>query len=144
MGAHSAATLDVARQRVEAVRDRLGQNTENPSNVFWFEYLDLALNDPQRSGTLKAWMQRAHDQVIDTLQVTIDVVTEDGKQGDIRIRDHWAPGARRVDAARATRVLLDGSTRDYAEVTTFIATDRIYIGFTSWGKDAVQMLVFVR
>lgn len=144
MGAHNAATLDVARQRTQAVRDMLAENTENPSNVFWVEYLDLALAEPKRGGTLKAWMQHAHDQVIDTLQATMTIVTEDGCAPDVRNVGLWAPGARRVDAARATRVLLDGSERAYAGVTTFVSTDRIYVGFAKWGETAVQMLVYVR
>lgn len=147
MGAHDSGTLAVARQRTEKVRDVLKEQSDNDdgdqASWFWLNTIDVALERGATKGTLKAWMT-AHDGApIDTLQATIRVVNEDGTRGDIVIEKFWAPGSRRVDATRAATVLLDDSRRDYAGVVTFLTEEKIYIGFASFGKDRVQMLVYV-
>lgn len=137
MGAHNAATLDVARRRTEAVRDYLRgwQNNEDQS---WADLLDRALALAP-GGTLKSWMQRHHGQKIKTFQTTI-AISLDGKP-ILEVDAPWIPGTRLVDAARATRVTLDGSSRDYAGVTTFVAGD-VYVGFASWGENKIQFLAY--
>lgn len=146
MGAHNAATLDVARQRTEKVRDVLKEQSDNDdgdqASWMWLNTIDAALERGTTTGTLRAWMTAHHDAPIDTLQATIRVVNEDGTRGDIVVEKLWAPGSRRVDATRAATVLLNGSRRDYAGVTTFLTSDSVYVGFASFGKDRVQMLVF--
>lgn len=154
MGAHNAATLDVARARSEAVVTLLKEYPgDDHVAQYWVDEIETILTEGRTTSTLKAWMQRHHDEPIDTLQTTIRVAREfpvrnseivSAKSAVIEPERPWAPGSRRVDASRATRVLLNGSSRDYAGVTTFLVTERGYIGFASWGKDAVQMLVFVR
>lgn len=52
--------------------------------------------------TLKTWMTERNGQTVSTLQT------------DKRTGRTWQPGARMVDATRATYVTLDGSRRDYA------------------------------
>ena len=52
--------------------------------------------------TLKKWMMEHNGQTVSTLQT-------DKHNGRT-----WQPGARMVDATRATYVTLDGSRRDYA------------------------------
>lgn len=137
MGAHSPATLDVARQRVSAVRDQLSELADDTP---WVARLDAALAAVP-GGTLKAWMTQHHDQTVETLQTTIRV-SHFGQPLNEPIGDWWTPGPRKVDAARATRVVLDGSDREYRGVTTFVATDSVYVGFAAWGADRVQMLVY--
>lgn len=144
MGAHNVATIATARERAEAVRDGLmAQFREDGYDVahHWASEIQAALDAP-RGGTLKAWMQRHHDEPVDTFQTTL-VIARDGK-GVIeydRAQD-WAVSARRVDASRATRVLLNGSTREYAGVTALTGSGRVFLGFASWGSDKVQMIVF--
>lgn len=138
MGAHNAATLAVARDRIAAVRDRLREATGETAD--WAGILDRALI-AEPGGTLKAWMQAHHDAEVKTFQTTIKVALY-GQPVIELIDDWWIPGARRVDAARATRVVLDGSEREYAGVTTFVATEDLYVGFGKWGDDRVQLIVF--
>lgn len=143
MGAHNTATLDVARDRAKAVITLL-QEYRGDDHVaeYWRDEIQTILEQGRTEGTLKAWMQRHDGEPIDTLQTTIKVAR--AGSGVIEPERPWAPGSRRVDATRAATVLLDGSRRDYAGVTTFLVTERGYIGFASWGDDAVQMLVYVR
>ena len=143
MGAHNTATLDVARDRAKAVITLL-QEYRGDDHVaeYWRDEIQTILEQGRTEGTLKAWMQRHDGEPIDTLQTTIKVAR--AGRGVIEPERPWAPGSRRVDATRAATVLLDGSRRDYAGVTTFLVTERGYIGFASWGDDAVQMLVYVR
>lgn len=155
MGAHNAATLDVARDRAQAVVALL-KTYPGDDHVaqHWVEEIEDILENGRTMSTLKAWMSRHNGEPIDTLQTTIRVardVQEIPERGTparrvstIEPERPWAPGSRRVDAARATRVVLGESSRDYAGVTTFLVTERGYIGFASWGPDAVQMLVYVR
>lgn len=138
MGAHNAATLAAARDRIIAVRDSVRE--ASGATADWAGILDRALIATP-GGTIKAWMQAHHDDEIQTFQTTIKVA-HFGQAIIEPIDDWWIPGARRVDAARATRVLLDGSEREYAGVTTFIATEDLYVGFGKWGDDRVQLIVY--
>ena len=140
MGAHNAATLEVARRRTEMVRDALSRRESSDTVAHWWaDVLDQALNVERGTiGTLRAWMQNAHDWPVDTLQVTIRCGREDV------IATYWSPGSRRVDATRATRAVLDGSSRDYAGVTTFVATEQTYVGFAAFGPEHVQLLIYTR
>jgi hypothetical protein len=54
--------------------------------------------------TLRKFMEANHGKLVSTVQTS-----EDGRV--------WMPGAREVDASRATYVLLDGSHRSYAGCT---------------------------
>lgn len=142
MGAHSAATLDTARKRVELVRDALARRPESDTVAHkWADALGMALDEDRRStiGRLRAWMEHNHDWPVDTLQVNIDCGKTDS------IASFWTPGTRRVDASRATRAVLNGSSRDYAGVITFYADDDLYVGFASLSTpNRVQMLVYIR
>lgn len=138
MSAHTIATKQYAQERVEFVIERLRQNTSHQANHFWISELETALEQPT-GGTLRDWMQRHHDEPIDTLQVTLAI---DPNTAQPRVTDAWAPGVRRVDAtSRATAVFLNQSTREYAGVTTLTATGRVYVGFAKWGTD-VQLLAY--
>lgn len=141
MGAHNAATLDVARQRAEKVRDDLRARESDHVAEWWADQIELGLERGRTTGTLKAWMQAHDGEPVDTLQVTI-VVARDG-HSVIEPERPWAPGSRRIDATRAAVVLLNDSRRDYAGVTTFLTEEKIYVGFAKWGADRVQMLVYV-
>lgn len=144
MGAHSPATLGVARDRTEAVHkmlaDMAAADGMDLASHTWSETLGFILKNGETRGTLKEWMKRHDGEPVDTLQVTIRVA-RDG-QGVIEPGKPWAPGSRRVDAARAACVLLDGSRRDYAGVTTFLTDETTYVGFAGWGDDSVQLIVF--
>ncbi|QNL30065.1 hypothetical protein SEA_CASEND_98 [Microbacterium phage Casend] len=143
MAAHNQATLGVARDRVQSVVNQLrAYPGDDHVAQYWVDEIETILETGRTEGTLKAWMQRHDGDPIDTLQTTIRVA--DGGQAIIEPARPWAPGSRRVDAARATRVVLDGSSRDYAGVTTFLVTERGYIGFTAFGPESVQMLVYIR
>lgn len=143
MGAHNAATIDVARDRAKGVIALLREfpGTDHVAE-YWRDEIETILEQGRTDGTLKAWMQRHDGEPIDTLQTTIKIV-DDGR-AVIEPERPWAPGSRRVDASRAATVLLDGTRRDYAGVVTFLVTERGYIGFAKWGDAAVQMLVYVR
>lgn len=143
MGTHNQLTLAVARDRTNAVVTLLKEYPgDDHVAQYWVDEIEHILEAGRTEGTLKAWMKRHDGDPIDTLQTAI-VVAVDGR-GVIEPQRPWAPGSRRVDATRAACVLLNGSRRDYAGVTTFLVTERGYIGFASWGGDAVQMLVYVR
>lgn len=143
MGAHNQSTLAVARDRANAVITLLKEYPGYDHVAqYWVDEIEHILETGRTEGTLKAWMKRHDGDPIDTLQTTIRIADEG--RAIIEPARPWAPGSRRVDAARATRVVLDGSSRDYAGVTTFLVTERGYIGFASFGPDAVQMLVYVR
>ncbi|WNT45348.1 hypothetical protein SEA_BABYDOTZ_95 [Microbacterium phage BabyDotz] len=154
MAAHNQATLGVARDRAQSVVNQLrAYPGDDHVAQYWVDEIETILETGRTEGTLKAWMQRHDGDPIDTLQTTIRVARDEPtgdpfdpvrEVGVIEPARPWAPGSRRVDAARATRVVLDGSSRDYAGVTTFLVTERGYIGFASFGPDAVQMLVYVR
>lgn len=143
MGAHNQSTLAVARDRANAV---VGLLKEYPGYdqvaQYWVDEIEHILETGRTEGTFKAWMKRHDGDPIDTLQTTIRVAVEG--RAIIEPLKPWAPGSRRVDASRAATVLLNGSRRDYAGVTTFLVTERGYIGFASLSEDAVQMLVYVR
>ncbi|QUE25390.1 hypothetical protein SEA_FIZZLES_96 [Microbacterium phage Fizzles] len=151
MGAHNAATLAVARDRAQAVVNLLREypGTDHVAE-YWRDEIENILENGVTEGTLRAWMERHDGEPIDTLQTTIKVVLKlaDSDRNalvpTIEPQRPWAPGSRRVDATRAACVLLNGSRRDYAGVTTFLVTERGYIGFAKFGDDAVQMLVYVR
>lgn len=154
MGAHNQSTLAVARDRANAVVSLL-KDYPGDDHVAqgWVDEIQDILDNGRTTSTLKAWMQRHDGEPIDTLQTTIRVARDEPtgdlfnpvrEVGTIEPDRPWAPGSRRVDAARATRVVLGESSRDYAGVTTFLVTERGYIGFASFGKSAVQMLVYVR
>lgn len=116
-----------------------GQPGDDHVADYWQDVIEQAQAAP-RGGTLRAWMTEKHDEVIDTYQIDL-------RQGEADlwfITGFWTPGSRRVDAARATRVLLDGSGRYYSEVTTHRMTDTVYVGFSDLGEGAVQMVVFSR
>ena len=140
MGAHSPATLTAALERVTLMHDWLAARPLDDTGAHWWaDRITEATYAPRTAGTLKEWMQAHNAETVHTLQVTVDCgVTDQLRPGSL-----WVPGRRRIDAARATRVVLDGSTREYAGVTTTVATSRTYIGFAKWGTDAVQMLVYV-
>lgn len=130
MGAHDLATLAYAQARTERVRDhvlaRVGRDAP------WAHALASVIDQPATVGRLRPWMQAHHGERIDTLQVGIEPVTE-------RIVSVWAPVDRLVDASRATRVLLDGSSREYAGVITYRANENVYVGFTTWGERVVLL-----
>lgn len=136
MGAHNATTREYARRRVQYVIDRLSDAAETPAQTHWVDALQQALAAPS-GGTLKAWMQAHEDQKIETLQVTLRLIDAEVDS----LSDAWSPGPRLVDASRAASVRLNGSTRDYAGVTTMAATEYVYVGFAKWGSD-VQMLCY--
>lgn len=141
MGAHNPATLEIARSRASLASWHLKQMTSDLDPMsLWPGEIDAALRGVSEHGTLRAWM-RAHDGArVRTLQVTMPLRPE-GSVNEDEMR-FWAQGPRIADAARAACVLLGGSRRDYAGVTTTVATQRQYIGFTQFG-DALVMLVYV-
>lgn len=63
------------------------------------------------AGTLKAWMQAHNGRQIDTFQYDRNTLRP------------WVPGARTLDASRATFFELDGSSRYYAGMAVLAATD---------------------
>lgn len=65
-------------------------------------------------GTARKWLQAHHGARVDTLQASHD---ERGA-----LKSAWYPGARTVDASRATFVAFDGSRRDYAGVVVLGST----------------------
>lgn len=150
MGAHTTATLSAARDRAQAVVALLKEYPgDDHVAQYWVDEIESILEDGRTEGTLKAWMQRHDGDPIDTLQTTITVARDGGLSEPMWVsviepRRPWAPGSRRVDATRAACVLLDGSRRDYTGVTTFLVTERGYIGFAKFSDNAVQMLVYVR
>lgn len=138
--AHSTATREAAQQRVSLVHNHLAaQPGEDTVAAFWAEQLAAVANAP-KGGTLKQWMTDAHDEIVDTFQVTL----RSGEGDAWFITEFFTPGPRRVDAARATRVLLNGSERSYDGVTTHLMTEHVYVGFAAWGNDAVHMVVYSR
>lgn len=133
MSAHNAATLETARRRAEAAARMLDQ----VGGTWWADQIRAALAGPQTHGSLRKWMETRHGQDVETLQVIVPL--KDG--GIAGYAGLWMPGHRTVDASRATRVILDGSHRNYAGVTTTAATDAVYVGFAKWGDD-VQLIVY--
>ncbi|QNJ55593.1 hypothetical protein SEA_PHINKY_102 [Microbacterium phage Phinky] len=150
MGTHSQLTLGVARDRANAVVTLLKEYPgDDHVAQYWVDEIEHILETGRTEGTLKAWMKRHDGDPIDTLQTAIIIARESGLRDDSKVgviepQRPWAPGSRRVDATRAACVLLNGSRRDYAGVTTFLVTERGYIGFASFGDDTVHMLVYVR
>ena len=132
MGAHNLATLDTAIRRATSLRDGLKASL-TPASQAWAGVLTHALEQPH-GGTLKEWFSRHDGRAVDTLQATLQS-DADG------FRNLWAPGHRVVDAhTRKTYVTLDGSRRDYADVTTLTA-GHYYVGFAKWGQ-GVQILIY--
>ncbi|QGH76550.1 hypothetical protein SEA_ANTARES_12 [Microbacterium phage Antares] len=79
---------------------------------------------PRAMGT---WMKAHNGQDVETYQFKVD-------PGSQEVRDVWAPGARRVDATRATRVIFGtsgGSTseRYYEGVRAIRSDDTMWVGY---------------
>ena len=70
--------------------------------------------------TLKKWMAERNGQTVSTLQT------------DKRTGGTWQPGARMVDATRATYVTLDGSRRDYAGMRVLNCTEHAITVADDW------------
>ena len=133
MAAPNAATLETARRRADAAARML----DMAGGPWWADQIRAALAGPSTHGSLRKRMEAPPGQDVETLQVTVRL--RDGELAGYA--GLWTPGHRAVDASRATRVILDGSQRDYAGVTTTAATDTVYVGFAKWGDD-VQLIVY--
>lgn len=134
MSAHSHATIQTARERVQAVIDRLNAS-DSPLSQHWAYVLEQALLRPT-GGTLSGFLARHDDgQGITTFQVVIDV--HDGT-----LSSAWCSPERSIVDLRPTYVKWsDGSQRYLAGVTTLTADD-IYVGFAKFGDDAVQLVAY--
>ena len=86
-------TLESLRATLEALPASDGRDTA----LVWVRETPTT-----RGGTMRAWMQAHHGERVDTLQAS---------HSNGRL---WAPLGRTVDASRATRVELNGSSRHYA------------------------------
>lgn len=131
MGAHNAATLKAAEDRLAYVLARLNARTE------WHAILSAALAEPERGGSLKRWI--AEGMEIRTLQ--LDVKLEGG--APVGIANVWVPDARIVDGVAATYFTQNGSRRDFKGVTTFLQRENLYVGFDSDSRgDRVGLIVY--
>lgn len=147
MSAHNPATLGYAVRRLEHVRNLLadldkeapGRYGRNPAALDWARTLNRAILQGHTPGTLRRFLQDNHLNDVETLQANLHL--DDAEVSSVT--GLWAPGPRTVDArTRKTSATLDGSTRDYAGVTTFLATDNLYVGYGSWGAHGVQLIVY--
>lgn len=128
MGAHNAATLAAAAERIEFVAGKM-----NPLSS-WHGTLAAIVERGHVSGSLKNWVHEGME--LDTLQVRIKL--EDGKPAGLS--DAWSPAARIVEDVTATFFTPGGSRRDFAGMVTYAATDDYWVGFDSWGKDVVLVV----
>ncbi len=80
-------------------------------------------------GTMRAWMTAHDGQYVETVQLP-----DDGR--------FWIPGARRVDASRASSVSLDESSRDYRGCRVVGASDDALVIVTEFGQP-VTILYYV-
>ena len=133
MGAHNAATQHYATERAAWLADRL---RDSHSAQPWADTIHKALAQPT-GGTIKSRLSEHADKEIETFQAVLKL----SGATVVDARGLWAPGARKVTRQGATFVELDDSRRDFKGVTTLTAGD-IYVGFSSWGDDAVQMSVY--
>lgn len=131
MGAHNAATLAAAEQRIAYILGRLNARTE------WHADISAALAEPERGGSLKRWI--AEGMELRTLQ--LDVLLDGG--APVGIANVWVPDARIVDGVAATYFTQNGSRRDFKGVTTFLQRENLYIGFDSDSRgDRVGLIVY--
>lgn len=131
MGAHNAATLKAAEQRLAYVLERLNARSE------WHALLSAALAEPERGGSLKRWIEEGME--LRTLQ--LDVHLEDG--APVGIGNVWVPDARIVDGVAATYFTQNGSRRDFKGVATLLQRENLYVGFgDSMRRDAVELIVY--
>lgn len=144
MGAHNSSTEHYARRRAEYaanILDSIPESKDNGVGEYWARSIREGL-EARTGGTLRAWIQDHDGDAVDTLQV--DILLDQAEPAGLV--NGWAPGARRISAERKTYALLGGSRRDYAGVTTLVATDRVYIGFTESTRNpkaAVTMITYV-
>lgn len=131
MGAHNAATLKAAEDRLAYVIKRLNAASE------WHAILTNALAEPERGGSLKRWI--AEGMELRTLQ--LDVILGGGEP--VGISNVWVPDARIVDGVAATYFTQNGSRRDFKGVVTLLARENLYVGFgDSMRRDAVALIVY--
>lgn len=105
----TTATAGTVPAHLDALREILasGDYTDDQTAPYWRMLSDL----PTRPrGTMAAWFKARNGGAVDTLQVK-------------RSGAPWLPGPRKVDASRASFVLLDGSRRDYAGTRVLGADD---------------------
>lgn len=132
---HNAATLEYARRRLEFVTSKL--NPESSWHATLTEATRLAReSDSVRRGSLKSWIDEGRE--LETLQ--LDVKLSDAEPAGIA--NVWVPSARLVDGVAATYFTLNGSRRDFAGVTTLLASDSIYVGFDGKGDDRVGLIIY--
>ena len=146
MSAHNPATLGYAVRRLEYVRNLLSDldkkarhNGGNPAALEWARTVNRAILHGHTPGTLRRFLQHNHLNTVETLKANLNLDAAVISTFTVL----WAPGPRTIDSqTRKTSATLDGSTREYAGVTTFLATDTLYVGYASWGKDALQLIIY--
>lgn len=133
MGAHNAATLAAARERIAYVAERLNAQS------LWRETFDSIVASEPHQMTLRKWASEG--QELNALQVHVKL--ESG--APIGLANAWSPGARIVDAVRSTFIEFGtGSRRDFAGLVCYAATDDYWVGFSSWGSDTMELVVYRR
>lgn len=85
------------------------------------------------SGTARKWFEARHGKEVALVQFSVQ---EGGMPTNV-----WVPGARTVDASRATFVEFDGSKRDYRGLRVEAASDSVLVASTEWG-DGRQVCIY--
>lgn len=133
MGAHNAATLAYAADRVKFVADRL-----NDQSSWHGTFAAIVAAEPKQV-SLKRWI--AEGAEVNTLQVHVHL---EGAE-PVKLSSAWSPGSRVVDSVRASFFEFDtGSRRDFAGLTCYAATDDYWIGFGAWGSDTLELVCYRR
>ena len=111
----TARPLDV----LAPVIDRIEENATERFALDIARLIRGAYDAPAK-GTMRAWMEAHHGDIVTTVQVNRDT------------GQAWSPTGRTVDATRAGSVQLSGSTRDYKGMRVLHATDDVLIVSDSW------------
>ncbi len=133
MGAHNAATLAYAAKRVQFVAERL--NTQSS----WSDTFAAIVAAEPRQIALKRWI--AEGAELNTLQVHVHLENAE----PVKLSSAWSPGSRIVETVRASSFTFDtGSSREYAGLTCYAATDDYWIGFNKWNDSTVELVCYRR
>lgn len=118
IGAERADSAPDAAQIAEAWRATLAEVATAPAE-----------------GTARGWFASRDGAEVHTLQATITAAPDAAPDAAMAARSVWTPGARRVDASRASYVTLGGSRRDYAGLRVIAATPGALLGLAEFGED---------
>lgn len=129
----SAPVAHYATKRLTQIRDNFISSDD------WKDALSHAAEYPCQ-GSAKRWLQAHNGKSVDTLQLSVYLDGAElagGVAGSL-----WAPIGRTVDASRATYATLDGSRRDYSDLSVIHESENILVAYGNSSDGQISLIVY--